>query len=56
MNYGKLQLSFICLLVMSVIQFVTSFLVLHNILITLLSIIAILLCIGGLAYVNYKTK
>ena len=54
MNYDKLQLSFILLLVMSIIQCLTAALILHNALITLFSVIAIILCISGLFFTSHK--
>lgn len=54
MNYGKLQLSFILLLIMTVLQFLVAALVLHHILITILSVIAAILCIVGLVFVQHK--
>ena len=56
MNYGKLQLSFILLLIMTILQFLVAAFVLHHLIITILSITAALLCISGLVFVNYKTK
>lgn len=54
MNYGKLQLSFILLLIMTILQFLVAVLVLHHMLITILSIIAAILCIIGLIFIQHK--
>ena len=54
MNYGKLQLSFILLLIMTILQFLVAVLVLHHMLITILSIIAAMLCIIGLIFIQHK--
>ncbi len=56
MNYGKLQLSFILLLIMVILQFLVATLVLHHMLITILSVIAALLCIVGLIFVQRKMQ
>lgn len=50
MNYGKLQLSFILLFVMAIILSLTCFFLIKNILLTLTSVIAGILCIIGLIY------
>lgn len=56
MNYSKLKLSFFLLLIMSVLQFLTSLFILHHMLLTLLSVGAIVLCLLGLAYIFCRTK
>lgn len=56
MNYGKLQLSFILLLVMVTLQFLVAAFVLHHLLISILSIIAAMFCILGLLFVYQKMK
>lgn len=56
MDLGKLKTSFIFLLLMCIIQFLTGLIILHNTLITILSIIAMFLCLSGLFYVHKKTK
>ncbi|MBE6022963.1 MAG: hypothetical protein E7231_06985 [Cellulosilyticum sp.] len=54
MNYGKLQLSFTLLLIMTVILSLTCFFIVKNLLLTLTSFIAMVLCIVGLAYTIQK--
>lgn len=54
MNYEKLHTSFIYLTIMSIIQFLTGWFLLHHLLITILSAFAFLLCLGGLIYTNNK--
>jgi len=54
MNYGKLQLSFTLLLMMTVILSLTCFFIVKNLLLTLTSFIAMVLCIVGLAYTIQK--
>ncbi len=56
MNYEKLHTSFICLIIMTIIQFLTGCFLLHHLLITILSILAFLLCLGGLIYTNKKLE
>ncbi|MGL4736991.1 MAG: hypothetical protein ACRCW2_05995 [Cellulosilyticaceae bacterium] len=56
MNYRKLEISFLCLLVMTLLQFIVSAFVVQNHIITFLSIIAIGLCILGLWYVNKQKR
>ncbi|MEG0012859.1 MAG: hypothetical protein RR324_03395 [Cellulosilyticaceae bacterium] len=56
MDYSKLKLSFVFLLAMCVIQFFTGLLIIHNALISILSLIAILLCIAALIFISSKTK
>lgn len=56
MNYSKLRLSFLLLLIMTIIQFLTSLLVLHHLVLTLVSITAIVLCLLGFIYINNKAK
>ncbi|MDF2612926.1 MAG: hypothetical protein K0S71_712 [Clostridia bacterium] len=56
MDYSKLKLSFLLLLIMTVLQFTVSLFVLHSLIITLLSAAAILMCLSGLIYVDKKTK
>jgi len=56
MNYSKLKLSFLLLLLMTIVQFLTSLLVLHNLILTLLSLTATIVCILGFIYINIKTK
>ncbi|MDA3734189.1 hypothetical protein PBV87_22200 [Niameybacter massiliensis] len=52
MDYSKLKTSFLLLLLMTIIQLLVAIFILHHTLITLLSIGAMLLCIGGLFYTN----
>ena len=54
MNYGKLQLSFILLLIMTVIQLLTAIFILQKLWLVCTSIIAIILCIIGLIYAVRK--
>lgn len=56
MDYSKLKLSFIFLLAMCIIQLFTGILIIHNMLISILSVIAIFLCILGLIYISHKSK
>ena len=56
MNYGKLQLSFILLLIMTLILSLTCFFVVKNLLLTITSVIAMLLCILGLVYCIKKEE
>lgn len=56
MDYSKLKLSFVFLLAMCVIQLFTGLLIIHNTLISILSIIAILLCISALIFISNKTR
>lgn len=56
MDYSKLKLSFVFLLAMCVIQLFTGLLIIHNTLISILSIIAILLCIAALIFISNKTR
>ncbi|MBU3804091.1 MAG: hypothetical protein H9872_04960 [Candidatus Cellulosilyticum pullistercoris] len=51
MNYGKLQLSFILLFIMTVIQLLTSLFIVKKSWLTLTSLIAMGLCIGGIFYI-----
>lgn len=50
MNYGKLQLSFILLLVMTIILSLTCLFIMRHLILTLTSLIAMVLCIIGLIY------
>lgn len=50
MNYGKLQLSFILLLVMTIILTLTCLFIVKSVLFTGTSIVAMVLCILGLNY------
>jgi len=54
MNYGKLQLSFILLFIMTVIQFLTSLFIVKNVWLTLTSFIAMGLCLWGIFYIFQK--
>ena len=54
MDYSKLQLSFVFLLIMCIIQLLTGILIVHNLLISILSLIAIGVCIIGLIYTGTK--
>lgn len=54
MNYHKLQLSFILLLIMTTIQLITSLLVLQKLWLVITSLIAITLCIVGIIYTIHK--
>ncbi|MHC1750021.1 MAG: hypothetical protein AB9856_17240 [Cellulosilyticaceae bacterium] len=56
MNYSKLKLSFLLLLAMCIVQFLVAFFILHNTLISILSVICFALCIWGLGYISKKTK
>lgn len=56
MDYGKLKLSFVFLIVMCLIQLLTGLFIIQNTLISILSIIALILCIGSLCYISNKTK
>lgn len=56
MDYSKLKTSFVFLLLMCIIQLLTGLFIIHNTLITILSIGAIILCLSGLLYVEKKTK
>lgn len=56
MNYSKLNLSFLLLLLMTGIQFTVGLFILHNLVITLLSAIAAVLCLLGLIYTYKKNK
>lgn len=56
MDYSKLQTSFLLLLVMTIIQFLVAVFILHHLIISLLSIGAMLLCIGGLIYTNKQSN
>ena len=50
MNYGKLQFSFILLLVMTIILSLTCLFVIKHLLFTLTSLVAMVICIVGLIY------
>ena len=52
MDYSKLKTSFLLLLMMTIIQFLVAAFILHHMIISLLSIGAMLLCIGGLFYTD----
>lgn len=52
MNYSKLQTSFLLLLLMTIIQFLVAAFILHHLIISLLSIGAMLLCTVCLIYTN----
>lgn len=54
MNYSKLQLSFILLFLMTVIQLLTSLFIVKKSWLTLTSLIAMGLCIWGIIYVLQK--
>lgn len=56
MNYGKLQLSFILLLIMTLILSLTCFFIVKNLLFTITSVIAMILCILGLIYTIKKEE
>ncbi|WP_180270657.1 hypothetical protein [Sporanaerobium hydrogeniformans] len=56
MNYNKLQLSFILLLVMAILQLFTALFIVHKLWLICLSVLAILLCLAGLLYVSKHTK
>lgn len=56
MNYHKLEISFLCLLIMTILQFMVSAFIIRNILISILSIIAIGLCSLGLWFMNKKKR
>lgn len=56
MNYTKLKISFLVLLAMTIIQLLVGLFIIHNTLITVLSAIAIILCICGLTYVSKHAK
>ena len=50
MNYRKLQLSFLLLLIMTIILSFTCLFIVKHFILTITSIIAMLLCITGLIY------
>ncbi|MEF9960544.1 MAG: hypothetical protein RR448_03935 [Niameybacter sp.] len=52
MDYSKLKTSFLLLFLMTAIQLLVAIFILHHTVITLLSIGAMLLCIGGLIYTS----
>ena len=54
MNYNKLELSFILLLIMTVIQLLTGLLIVKKVWLVCFSLIAIALCILGLIYTLRK--
>lgn len=54
MNYNKLELSFILLLIMTVIQLLTGLFVIKKLWLICFSLIAIALCIWGLIYTIRK--
>lgn len=54
MNYNKLQLSFILLLIMLVIQLFVGIFILHKLWLILSSILVIALCLWGLIYTIRK--
>lgn len=54
MNYHKLQLSFVLLLIMTIIQLLTSLLIIKKLWMTSTSIIAVALCLLGLIYTIRK--
>ena len=54
MQYSKLQLSFILLLIMTIILSLTCFFILKNFVLTGTSVIAMILCIIGLCYAIHK--
>lgn len=54
MDYSKLQLSFVFLLIMCIIQLLTGIFIVHSLLICILSILAIGICIIGLIYTGTK--
>lgn len=56
MDYSKLKLSFVFLIIMCFIQLLTGLFIIHNTLISILSVIALILCIGSLYYIGSKTK
>lgn len=60
MNYGKLQLSFILLFIMSTILSLTCFFLIKHFILTATSVISMILCIIGLLYAikdeNNQTK
>lgn len=54
MDYSKLYSSFAHLLLMTIIQLLVSCFLLHHLLITILSLIACILCLVGLLYTSRK--
>lgn len=54
MNYGKLQLSFILLFLMTIIQLLTSVFIVKKSWLILTSLIAMGLCIWGIVYILQK--
>ncbi|MGL4346442.1 MAG: hypothetical protein ACRCTE_14680 [Cellulosilyticaceae bacterium] len=56
MNYSKLELSFICLFIMTLIQLLVSLFIVHHLILIILSFIAMLLCGLGLWYVNKRKR
>lgn len=56
MDYHKLSLSFIFLLAMCLIQFLTAVFLIHHRLIAVLSVIAFIFCLLGLIYANKKSQ
>lgn len=56
MNYEKLQLSYILLMLMCVIQLLTNLFILHKMWLTITSIGVLLLCILGFIYTLYKAS
>ena len=56
MNYGKLQLSFILLLIMTLILSLTCFFIVHHLFFTITSLIAMILCLLGLVYTIKKEE
>ena len=54
MNYNKLQLSFVLLLIMTIIQLLTGLLIIKKLWLILFSLVAATLCIIGLLYTMRK--
>lgn len=56
MDYSKLKTSFLLLLLMTAIQLLVAVFLLHHVIISLLSVGAMLLCIGGLLYTSKQAN
>lgn len=54
MNYNKLQLSFLLLLIMLILQLIVNLYLLKKTWLTFTSVIAITLCLSGLVYAVRK--
>lgn len=52
MDYSKLKSSFLILLAMTLLQLLVSLFILHHTLITILSAVAMILCIIGYIYIS----